>query len=534
MTRPCSASRWVPTTMSVVPAASSATTPLLVPLRHEAAEHLDLDREGGEAAPEGEQVLLGEDGGGDQDRNLAAGLHDPEGGPQRDLGLAVPHVPGHQAVHRSAAGHVAGDLSDRPLLVRRLGERERLLQLPLPGRVLGVGEPVCLLARRVQLQQVVGEVQHRLPHAALGVGPFATAELREAGRRSAGVTRDAAHLVGGQEDLVVAREVQLEVFTDLIAQGALGHADIAGDPVIDVDYQLPGLQLTEQVAGDDPLGSEQAPQAGGAEQLAVRDQDQVRGPMDEAGAGRAVDEGNAPGRWRLLQGVGRTDAAGHVSEQLRQPAALVGGDDDTRRTRRELAEPLPDLVGAAGKCRRGRVHRAPLGALLQALGCAVEQGGQCVRSHVRRLPVGRQFPACHQLRSPVGRPAVRLPRRGRGADRRRSGPGGCRPAGGPPSAPAVRWPIQVSAASPMSPASSRARSVWSVSLSSPRSPTWAMSASRRSSAPGTANSPAGGAGSPSGVTGWPGWWDRTPEWRPPRRRTARSGWGPARRAATGR
>ena len=98
--------------------------PLLLALGDEAGEHLDRDREGGQAALEGAEVLLGEDRGRDQDRHLAAVLHRLERRPQRHLGLAVADVAADQPVHRAAAQHVGLDLLDRPRLVGRLGVRE--------------------------------------------------------------------------------------------------------------------------------------------------------------------------------------------------------------------------------------------------------------------------------------------------------------------------------------------------------------------------------------------------------------------------
>ena len=59
----------------------------------------------------------------------------------------------------------------------------------------------------------------------VGALPIDAAELREGGRRAAAVSADAADLVGRQEDLVVAREVELELLRR--AAVALGHAGVA-------------------------------------------------------------------------------------------------------------------------------------------------------------------------------------------------------------------------------------------------------------------------------------------------------------------
>ena len=115
--------------------------PLLLPLRHEAAEHRHLDRERGESPFERAEVLLRQDGGRDEDRHLASVLDGLEGGAQRDLGLAVAHVADDEPIHRPPAQHVGLHLLDAACLVGRLGVGEALLQLALPGRVRGEGEP---------------------------------------------------------------------------------------------------------------------------------------------------------------------------------------------------------------------------------------------------------------------------------------------------------------------------------------------------------------------------------------------------------
>ena len=128
-------SRWVPMTTSTVPAARPARTAFCCVGRPEAGEHLDPHRVGREALPERVPVLLGEDGGGHEDRHLVPVERDLEGRAHRDLGLAVAHVAADEPVHRLAPLEVRLHLANRLELVRRLLERERRLELVLPGRV---------------------------------------------------------------------------------------------------------------------------------------------------------------------------------------------------------------------------------------------------------------------------------------------------------------------------------------------------------------------------------------------------------------
>ena len=76
---------------------------------------------------------------------------------QRDLGLAVADVAADQAIHRAAGLHVDVDRVDRVVLIGRLVERERRLELAIlivgrRERVAGQGG-----ALRVDLQQLLGE-----------------------------------------------------------------------------------------------------------------------------------------------------------------------------------------------------------------------------------------------------------------------------------------------------------------------------------------------------------------------------------------
>ena len=84
------------------------------PAGDEPRQPADLDGKAGEAAGEGAEVLLGENRGRRQHRDLLAVQDRLEGGPHRDLGLAVADVADQQAVHRPRRLHVALDLARSP------------------------------------------------------------------------------------------------------------------------------------------------------------------------------------------------------------------------------------------------------------------------------------------------------------------------------------------------------------------------------------------------------------------------------------
>ena len=128
----CCASRCVPMTMSIEPSARPARmsrVSLGVQKRDSAAIG---ERELGHPGPERAQVLLGQDRGGHEHGHLVAGVDRLEGGPHRQLGLAVADVAAQQPVHRPRLLHVGLDGRDRRQLVGRFHVGERGVELALP------------------------------------------------------------------------------------------------------------------------------------------------------------------------------------------------------------------------------------------------------------------------------------------------------------------------------------------------------------------------------------------------------------------
>ena len=148
----------------------------------EAAEDLDPHRVAGEALAEGQAVLLGEEGGGDEDGHLHAVLHGLERGPDGDLGLAEADVAAHEAVHRARRLHVGLDVGDGPLLVGRLPVGEGLLELALPRGVGGEGVARGGDALLVEDHQLLGDLAGGRADPALGLGEVGAPEAVEGGR----------------------------------------------------------------------------------------------------------------------------------------------------------------------------------------------------------------------------------------------------------------------------------------------------------------------------------------------------------------
>ena len=187
----------------------------------EAAEGAQVHRESGEPLGERLHVLPHEQRRRHQHRDLLAVLHRLERGAHGDLGLAVADVARDEPVHRDRPLHVGLHLVDGLQLVGRLGERERLLQLALPR---GVGAERVAGARHpgaVELDQLDGDVAHRLARLALGGRPVGSAHLAERGALAADVAGEQVELVG--------RHVELVARVSALARRVLEHEVLAHD-----------------------------------------------------------------------------------------------------------------------------------------------------------------------------------------------------------------------------------------------------------------------------------------------------------------
>ena len=128
-------SRCVPTMMSTLPAARSASVSFCSALLRNRLTMSMRDREAGEALAQRLLVLERQHGRRREKRDLLAVHHRLERGAHRDLGLAVADVAAEQPVHRRRRFHVALDVGDRRLLIRRQLVLEGVLELLLPVRI---------------------------------------------------------------------------------------------------------------------------------------------------------------------------------------------------------------------------------------------------------------------------------------------------------------------------------------------------------------------------------------------------------------
>ena len=159
-------SRWVPIRMSTLPSAKRGQRRPDLGGLAQARDHLDLDRELGEALPEGAEVLLRQDRGRHQHHHLLAVGDGLLGGAQRDLGLAVADVAADQAVHGALGLHVRLHRVDRLELVGGLPIGEGALEHQLPLAVGRERVAPASAALRVEVEQL----SRQLARGAAGPG----------------------------------------------------------------------------------------------------------------------------------------------------------------------------------------------------------------------------------------------------------------------------------------------------------------------------------------------------------------------------
>ena len=139
--------------------------------RAEAADHLNRYWERRKPLLEGFVVLEGEYGGRREHSRLLVITDRLERGAHRDFRLAVADIAAQQPVHGQLRFHVTLHVDDGLSLVLGLAEFEGVLKLLHP---LGIGRELvalCGLTLRIELQQFVGHVLHRLAHTSLSLGP---------------------------------------------------------------------------------------------------------------------------------------------------------------------------------------------------------------------------------------------------------------------------------------------------------------------------------------------------------------------------
>lgn len=147
----------------------------------EAADLGDGDGVGRHAFAEGVEVLLAEDGGGDEDGSLFSGEDRFKNGADRDFGFSEADVATDEAIHGAFLFHVGFGGLDGGELVGGFLEGEGVFKFFLPEVVFGEGVALGLVAFCVEAEELGGVVEGGGLGGAAGFGPGFTADFAEFG-----------------------------------------------------------------------------------------------------------------------------------------------------------------------------------------------------------------------------------------------------------------------------------------------------------------------------------------------------------------
>ncbi len=116
-------------------------------------------------------MLLGQNRGGHQIGHLFSLLHCLERSPDRNLCLAVSHIPADQTIHDLGALHVLFRCLYRKNLILRFLKGKHFLKFFLPDGIRSVDKPLFLLSRCIQIYQFLGDDLYSSPHPGLCTVP---------------------------------------------------------------------------------------------------------------------------------------------------------------------------------------------------------------------------------------------------------------------------------------------------------------------------------------------------------------------------
>ena len=233
-------------------------------------------------------MLLGQQGGGHQDRHLLARAGGRKGGAHRHLGLAEADVAADHAVHRLRGGQVAQHRFDGGVLVggflEREGGGERLVHRPVDSN----GQSLSRVSLGLDFKQLGGHIADLLGGFFLRLGPLLAAQVVQ--RRGVGVGPGiAADAVQLRHRHIQAVALGVFDIQKLAGHAAHGHRDqptIAAHAVIfvhDRGAQRELAQVTDDGFGFAP-GTLAAARLAGAfgEELALGEHAQWRRIQCEA------------------------------------------------------------------------------------------------------------------------------------------------------------------------------------------------------------------------------------------------------------
>ena len=159
-------------------------------------------------------MLLRQQRGGNQDRDLTPGLHALESGANGDFCFSKSNIAADQSIHWLGCFHVALSGCDGRELIRRLLPREGAFKFMLPWCVWRKRNTMRGRAHRLHAQHFRGKIAHRLRNAFFLRFPALSTNLaqRRLGRARSNIFLHQVHAQSRHMQLCAAFKLQREVF----------------------------------------------------------------------------------------------------------------------------------------------------------------------------------------------------------------------------------------------------------------------------------------------------------------------------------
>ena len=311
----------------------------------EARHDFHAHRPVGEAVLEAVVVLLGEQGGRHQHRNLLAAVHCEEGRAHGDLGLAEADIAADQAVHRLRAGHVLEYRLNGGQLVGGFLKREVVGKALVVLFRVGEAEALARGAAGIYVEQFGSDIANFLGGLATRLLPLIRAQAVQWRTVviAAGIAGNQVQVGDRHVQGCLVGVLQYQKLGLLIFNGQVGKTPIAADAVVDMNHRRAFAQLgqvsDDRVAQIGRLATAAALHDTLAEQLAFGNQGNG-GTVDQHALVERRDsdgDGAAAGaEGRPAVDVIRFDP--DAGEQLGQRFAASGGLGDKQGASRVLLQ----------------------------------------------------------------------------------------------------------------------------------------------------------------------------------------------------
>ena len=238
---------------------------LLLQLRGpEPVQHVNIYRETPEAGNGGGIVLLGKNGGGNQNGHLLS-VHDSlHNSPEGNFRLSEAHIAAEQTIHGGRGFHIPLDVGNAPQLVVGFRIGEIVFKFLLPGCVRSESKTRLPFSGGIQLDQLSCHILGSLSGLGFGFLPGIGADFVQLHRlvftAAADIFADHIQLGGGNKEGITALIGDLDVILDGIVHLDLFHSHETADAVVFVNHQISGGQVGEgiqllPVGGTGLLGS---------------------------------------------------------------------------------------------------------------------------------------------------------------------------------------------------------------------------------------------------------------------------------------